>query len=203
MNTHRWIISARPRTGFAHRQRTLKPMWRREQGVALAVSLVLLVAMTILGVATLSSTSLNEKITSNAQQKSIAFEVAESAIASVWDKEYLSKALISGPANSGNNPVPITAPDADTGLTNDFDMQNSSGNTVVDIDGTLTVQFCGEVAPIGSDLNADESATTFVFKLIDVNSVVQIANTSTRVDHVQRGAATAAKTNRTGACPTR
>jgi len=171
--------------------------------VALVISLVLLMAMTILGVATLSSTRLNEKITSNAQQKSIAFEVAESAIASVWDKGYLTNALTAGPANSANNPVAVQAPDADTGLAADFDVKNGSGNTVVDVEGELTVQYCGEVAPIGSDLNADESVTTFVYQLIDVNSVVQIANTNTRSDHVQRGAATSARTGRTGNCPVR
>jgi len=176
---------------------------RSERGVALVISLVLLVAMTILGVATLSSTRLNEKITSNAQQKSIAFEVAESAIASVWDKGYLTNALTSGPADSANNPVAVQAPDADTGLAVDFDVKNGSGNTVVDVEGELTVQYCGETAPIGSDLNADESVTTFVYQLIDVNSVVQIANTNTRSDHVQRGAATSAKTGRTGNCPVR
>jgi len=174
-----------------------------ESGVALVISLVLLMAMTILGVATLSSTRLNEKITSNAQQKSIAFEVAESAIASVWDKGYLTNALTAGPANSANNPVAVQAPDADTGLAADFDVKNGSGNTVVDVEGELTVQYCGEVAPIGSDLNADESVTTFVYQLIDVNSVVQIANTNTRSDHVQRGAATSARTGRTGNCPVR
>ncbi|NND92740.1 MAG: hypothetical protein HKN42_17935 [Granulosicoccus sp.] len=172
---------------------------RRERGVALAISLVLLVAMTILGVATLSGTRLNEKRTANAQQKSIAFEVAESAIASVWDKAYLSKSVTSDPNNSGNDPVPVPAPDADTGISSEFDQGNADRG--VDIDGTLTVQYCGETAPVGSDLNADESATQFVYMLIDVNSVVQIANSSTRADHVQRGAATSARTNRTGNCP--
>lgn len=174
---------------------------RSERGVALVVSLVLLVAMTILGVATLSGTRLNEKRTSNAQQKAIAFEVAESGIASVWDKEYLSKAVTSNPDNNGNDPVAITAPDADTGLDTAYDqMTNGKG---INIDGTLTVQYCGEVAPIGSDLNADESSTQFVYMLIDVNSVAEVANTNTRADHVQRGAATSAKTNRTGNCPAR
>jgi type IV pilus assembly protein PilX len=176
-----------------------QPCRHRQQGVALVISLVLLVAMTILGVATLSGTRLNEKRTSNAQQKSIAFEVAESAIASVWNKEYLSKAVTSDPNNGGNDPVAIMTPKSDTGLEDDFD-QLTDGRGV-DIDGTLTVQYCGEIAPVGSDLNADESATQFVFMLIDVNSVTRVENTSTVADHVQRGAATSAKTNRTGNCP--
>lgn len=173
----------------------------KQSGVALAISLVLLLAMTVLGIATLSATGLNEKITSNSQQKAVAFEVAESAIASVWDKAYLINLLTSDPSNLGNDPEPVASPDADTGIISDFDMVTSGRG--IDLDGELTVQYCGEVAPVGSDLNADESAPTFVYKLIDVNSVVRIGNSSTVADHLQRGAATSARTNRTGSCVTR
>lgn len=171
----------------------------RERGVALVVSLVLLIAMTILGVATLSGTRLNEKRTSNAQQKSIAFEVAESAIASVWSAQYLISALTSNPTDSGNDPMAITSPDADTGLSADFD-QLTDGKGV-NIDGELSVQYCGEVDPVASDLNADLSAPQMVFLLVDVNSVARVANTRTEADHLQRGAVTSVKTNRSGNCP--
>ena len=187
------------RLSCGHRGGPLPVGFQNQQGVALVISLVLLVAMTILGVATLSGTRLNEKITSNAQQKAIAFEVAESAIASVWNKEYLSKAITSNASDVGDDPAPIQSPDADIGFNSNYD-QHKDGKKVVDVDGTLTVQYCGEVAPVGSDLNADQSATQFVFMLIDVNSVAEVANTATRADHIQRGAATSAKTGRTGNC---
>jgi hypothetical protein len=188
-NTYSWRVGRYPQVNLAS-----------QRGVALVVSLVLLVAMTILGVATLSGTRLNEKITSNAQQKAIAFEVAESAIASVWDKAYLSKAVTSNFSDDGNDPAPILSLDSDTGFSSDYD-QDNNGKKIVDIDGTLTVQYCGEVAPVGSDLNADQSAAQFVFMLIDVNSVAEVANSATRANHIQRGAATSAKTGRTGNCP--
>ena len=187
------------RLSCGHRRGPLPVSFQSQQGVALVISLVLLVAMTILGVATLSGTRLNEKITSNAQQKAIAFEVAESAIASVWNKEYLSKAITSNASDVGDDPAPIQSPDADIGFNSNYD-QLKDGKKVVDVDGTLTVQYCGEVTPVGSDLNADQSATQFVFMLIDVNSVAEVANTATRADHIQRGAATSAKTGRTGNC---
>ncbi len=171
----------------------------RQQGVALVISLVLLVTLTILGVATLSGTRLNEKRTANAQQKSIAFEVAESAIASVWNKAYLTKAVTSNAADSGNDPGVVMSADADTGLLDDFDqLQDGKG---VDIKGTLSVQYCGETVPMGSSQSADESDVQLVFMLIDVNSVAQVEKTSTRADHLQRGAVTSVKTNRTGNCP--
>ncbi|MGQ7845566.1 PilX N-terminal domain-containing pilus assembly protein [Granulosicoccus sp. 3-233] len=182
-----------------NRKRQICKPLKQEKGVALVVSLVLLIAMTILGVATLSGTRLNEKRTSNAQQKAIAFEVAESAIASVWDVGYLNVALTSDATDSGDDPAAIVSPDEDTELTNAFD-QLTDGKGV-NIDGELSVQYCGETAPVASDLSADLSATQLVFLLVDVNSQVQVANTSTRSDHVQRGAVTSVKTNRTGNCP--
>ena len=171
----------------------------RQQGVALVISLVLLVTMTILGVATLSGTRLNEKRIANAQQKSIAFEVAESGIASVWDSSYLTTAITSNTADSGNDPAAVWSADADTGITTDFNhLHDGKGVTV---EGELSVQYCGETVPMGSSQSADESDVQLVFMLIDVNSVARVANTSTRADHVQRGAVTSVKTNRTGNCP--
>lgn len=171
----------------------------RQQGVALVISLVLLVTMTILGIATLTGTRLNEKRTANAQQKSIAFEVAESGIAAVWGIPYLTTAITSDGAGTGDNPGAITSAETDTGMNSDFN-QAVDGNGVI-IDGTLTVQYCGETVPMGSSMSADESRMQLVYLLIDVNSVAQVADTSTRADHVQRGAITSVKTNRTGNCP--
>lgn len=170
-----------------------------QQGVALVISLVLLVTMTILGVATLSGTRLNEKRIANAQQKSITFEVAESAIASVWDYPYLTSAITSNTAGTGDDPAAVMSVDADTGTLTDFDQLHDGKG--VNIEGTLSVQYCGETVPMGSNQSADESDVQLVFMLIDVNSIAQVANTSTRADHVQRGAVTSVKTNRSGNCP--
>ena len=171
----------------------------REQGVALVISLVLLVTMTILGVTTLSGTRLNEKRIANAQQKSIAFEVAESAIASVWDRTSLTTAITSDSADGGDDPGAVLSADSDTGLNTDFNHLHDGKGMAVE--GELSVQYCGETIPMGSSQSADESDVQLVFMLIDVNSVARIANTSTRADHVQRGAVTSVKTNRTGNCP--
>ncbi len=173
---------------------------QKQEGVALVVSLVLLVAVTILGVTTLSGTRLNQKITSNAQNKAIAFEVAESGIAAVWRQDYLM-AAISDSSNALNDPAPLPSPEADTGLNNDFDFDNSDGRT--DIQGELTVQYCGEGQPVGSSLNADKSNPGTVAVLIDVNSKTSLSNSATRADHVQRAAISAPSTGRTGACPAR
>lgn len=172
---------------------------QKQEGVALAVSLVLLVAVTILGVTTLSGTRLNQKITSNAQNKAIAFEVAESGIAAVWSKEYLM-ASIKDASNATNDPAPLARPDTDAGF-DDFDAGTTAGATGVD--GHLTVQYCGEGTPVGTSLNADKSNPGTVFLLIDVNSVASLNTSSTEANHLQRAAISAPSTGRTGACVTR
>lgn len=51
-----------------------------QQGATLAISLILLFLATIVGVSTIRSTLLEEKMSDNAQDKSRAFEAAESAL---------------------------------------------------------------------------------------------------------------------------
>jgi len=173
----------------------------KQRGVALAISLVLLVAMTILGVATLSGTRLNEKITSNAQQKAIAFEVAESAINSAWSVGSLVRSVKKIPASQFNGPDPVTASDLVPTLSKEFDQKNDKGAKVVDIGVDVTVQYCGESPlPDGSNLSADESDVQLVGLLFDVNGMAEIENSNTRADHVQRGSLVRPKTGRTGDC---
>ena len=53
---------------------------RAERGVALVVVLVLLLVMTLLGLAVVRSTLLEEKMSSNLYDRSLAFQAAESAL---------------------------------------------------------------------------------------------------------------------------
>ncbi len=170
----------------------------RQRGAALAVSLILMVAMTLVGVAMLSSTRLNERISGNAQQKAMAFEVVESGISSVWSAGFLRN-LLATTEMSSNKPEAITIADSDTGMASDFDIVNAGLGT--DIEGSLTVQYCGEVAPLGTSLNTDESMVHMVALLVDIRGQASIANTGTHADHVQRAALTSPQTGRTGNCP--
>lgn len=52
----------------------------RQAGVSLVVVLVLLVAMSLLGIAILRSTAMQERMSANLRDRSIAFEAAESAL---------------------------------------------------------------------------------------------------------------------------
>jgi type IV pilus assembly protein PilX len=65
MNTH-------PRYGIAPK--------RRQDGATLVVVLILLLIMTLLGLASLRSTILEERMTSNLLDRSLAFQVAEAGL---------------------------------------------------------------------------------------------------------------------------
>ena len=53
---------------------------QRQRGVALIMALVFLMILTIIGVTALSTTSLQEKMAGNVQDKNTAFQAAESAL---------------------------------------------------------------------------------------------------------------------------
>ncbi len=174
----------------------------RQDGMALAVSLVLLVAMTIVGIATMSGTRLNEQITSNTQQKAISFEAAESSINTVWNVTALLNTIKELPAGVYNDPEPVVPAGLSAQLSADFDQVNARGVSV-DITADVSIQFCGETSlPTGSSLSADESKLQMAGALFDVNGVAEIAGSKARSDHLQRGYVIRPKTGRTGSCVT-
>ncbi len=60
--------------------RTLSPGRARESGAALAVSLIMLLVMTLIGVTSMGTTNLEEKMAGNTRDRAIAFQAAESAL---------------------------------------------------------------------------------------------------------------------------
>ena len=182
----------------------IKPA-KKQQGVALAVSLLLLVAMTIIGVSTLTGTKLNEQITSNAQQKAITFEAAESAISTVWDAGQMMDAVEQFPITPYDNPDVVERADLDIKLHNDFDQKTYDNTaTSVDVLAEVTIQYCGEsTLPEGSSLSADESKLQMVGLLFDINGNAGIANSKARSDHLQRGVLVRPKSGRNANCVVR
>ncbi len=63
-----------------HKHSTHSPLQTRQQGVALAISLILLVVITMLSLTAMRSANLDTKITLNHQHKRITFQSAESAL---------------------------------------------------------------------------------------------------------------------------
>lgn len=190
------VCTARHGYGFVRTRQS-------QRGVALAISLVLLIAMTIVGIATLSGTRLNEKVASNAQQKSVAFEVAESAINTVWNMDEIFASIEAIPEADYAAPPDYVPPGVAAALLVDFD-QTSDAKTVVDIAGEVLIRFCGESKALvanGTEVNAGQAlATGFAPVLFDVAGVATINNSAASAEHVQRGAVSLPVTGRGGAC---
>jgi len=56
-----------------------------QRGAALAVGLVLLLAMTIIGISALNTTSLEERMAGNTQEMNRAFQIAETGLSTAFD----------------------------------------------------------------------------------------------------------------------
>lgn len=63
----------------------LSALPRRQQGVALAVALVLLLVVTVLGLASLRGTALQERMSANMYDRSLAFQRSEAALRAAED----------------------------------------------------------------------------------------------------------------------
>lgn len=148
----------------------------------------------------LTGTALSEKIASNSQQKSIAFEAADSSIQSVWDPAYIRPQLAASVATDAAQSKPVKQPDSITGLLSDYDIQTQNG--IVDLSGEVTIQYCGETNVLAGNLNADESSITLTGLMVDVTGTVNIENTNARSLVVKRGVLTAPRTGRSGSCVT-
>lgn len=169
---------------------------RRQQGMALAISLIFLVLITIIGVSTMRSTTMNEVIASNAQQKSITFQVSESVIEGIWDTGFI---LENTPTDPNNDPYPAEAVATDKDnipFANRFDKGAGS------ITATGSIQYCGEdFRLLGYEQSADESKPAFVAHTYSIRGVGEIPAANTYSEHDQRGYLVRPEAGRTGNCP--
>ena len=175
---------------------------KKEQGVVLVISLIIQLALTVLGVASLAGPRLNEMAASNTQQKATAFEAAESAITYGWSIDYLILALRSSVPGEFNNPTPISPAGLETILSSSLDQRHADiDRLTVDITATVTVQYCGETArPPGSGLSADETDIGMAGLQFDVSGRAAIEGSAAVAENVQRGVIVRPSTGRTGNC---
>lgn len=172
----------------------------KQQGVALAVSLIFLVLITIIGVTSIRGTTMNELMSANAQQKSAAFQIAESVIEGVWDTDYILQntptALVDPPA------ISLTTDKNDLSFNDSFDIAAYGTTAAVAVNAHATLQYCGEEFKlIGYSQSADESTPAFVAHVYSIHGVGEIAAANAAADHDQRGYLVRPETGRTGNCP--
>jgi len=157
---------------------------KKQSGAALAISLILLVAMTILGVATLNMTRMAEKVSSNAQQKAIAFEMAESVLTSMWSADDLLFRLDKS-RTTNLEPDPVAQTQETSILNASLDQENNFGKSV-DVSATAEIQFCSEKPIDGTEMNADEGIYGLIGVEYDLRAMSQIANSKANAKHVRR-----------------
>ncbi len=58
---------------------------RRQRGAVLIVSMIMLIVLTLLGLATMNTTQLGEKMAANSQQMTHAFQAAETALSQAFN----------------------------------------------------------------------------------------------------------------------
>lgn len=76
------------------------PGARRQSGVSLVIVMVLLIAMSLLGVAILRSSAMQERMGANLRDRSLAFQAAEAAL------RYAQDVILGGGAWDTNVPTP-------------------------------------------------------------------------------------------------
>jgi len=76
---------------------------KRQSGVALFISLVLLLILTVLGLSSVQTTSLQERMARNARDTNLAFQAAESAVkdAEALIETFSSLVLFTAPGTEG------------------------------------------------------------------------------------------------------
>ena len=172
----------------------------QQQGVALAVSLIFLVLITIIGVTSIRGTTMNELMSANAQQKSTTFQIAESVIEGVWDTGYILKKT---PAQLIDPPADVIDKDLnDVDFDVMFDMPAYGATAAIAVDANATLQYCGEdFKLLGYQQSADESTPAFVAHIYSIHGVGELTAANASADHDQRGFLVRPEAGRTGNCP--
>ena len=172
----------------------------KQSGAALAISLILLVAMTILGVATLNMTRIAEKVSSNAQQKAIVFESAESVLTSMSAADDFQDRLRAS-RTSNLEPDAVAQTGETTVLNTALDQENTFGKSV-DVTASAEIQFCAERPKDGTERSADQSENGIIGVQYDVRATSEIANSNARAEHVRRVAIDGVRFYSVGKCTT-
>ncbi len=73
---------------------------KKQQGVILAIGLIILLLMTLIGISGMQSTTLQEKMTGNFKDRNLAFQSSEAALRDA--EQYLRTTLTIPPFNSTN-----------------------------------------------------------------------------------------------------
>ena len=136
------------------------PLLARQRGMTLVIVLIFLLLLTLLGVGSMSTSNMQERMASNAQSQTGAFQTAESAIAQVIADNTAFDAVMS---SSGMAPAINTV-------------------TIGGVPTTATTSFVRKTPVLGGSLGLDSPLASYNFS-IDSNAT--IAATGAHAQNVQ------------------
>jgi type IV pilus assembly protein PilX len=135
-------------------------LWATQQGSALLVSMIILMAMTIIGLNSMGTTVLEERMASNMRDKNLAFQAAEAAVRAaekVIDEEIISTNSFDTDGSDGyyNN--------ADYRLWEDINWDDTDSIEYTDFDSTYgvksspryVIQHISTIGDAADELNLD------------------------------------------------
>ncbi|KZY30693.1 hypothetical protein A3752_06030 [Oleiphilus sp. HI0081] len=135
----------------------------RQQGAALVISLIILIVMTLVGVSSMSTSLVQEKMAANAQNTNITFQAAESSVGGLL-------------LDLTNNQDALTDTMGEPGTRGEI---TSYDIEAIDVSADYQVTYLGEVIlSSGSSLDADEGSTDVKAQRFDVAATGRLESTN-------------------------
>jgi len=137
---------------------------KKERGATLIVSLIVLLVLTLIGVAGMNTSVMQERMAVNSQNSNRAFQAAESTVRSLMDEVY-----------ANNLDLLRESMQNSSGVSSKVDVTIDSDNGVT---GSYKARYLGEVIiTSGSSMDADESSNQLKGFRYELEGEASVANT--------------------------
>ena len=148
----------------------------QQQGAVLVMALVMLTVLTLIGVSSMNSSTIEMKVSSNTQQHDIAFQAAQGIIGIASSED--------SPLNTNNYQV-FETDDTQPGYEQNLAYTGSSGKSAA----TAATTWIGCKAQIGSSLEEGKAPVVNFFNVRAVGNTVTGSATSVQMQGVRYPAA--------------
>ncbi len=134
---------------------------KRQQGAILTISLIILFLLSILGLAVMKTSTLEEKMAANSLHEDIAFQAAETISESIIsDAQNMTDAY-----NSATHSIPVT----------------HTNSLMSEVTATSTVSYTGQGIAHGYSFGEDSGSFQAYRFIVDSTGTINQANTATRI----------------------
>ncbi len=148
----------------------------RQQGAVLVMALVMLTVLTLIGVSSMSSSTIEMKVSSNTQQHDIAFQAAQGIIGIASSQD--------SPLNTNNYQV-FETDDTQPGYEQNLSYSGSSGKSTA----TAITTWIGYKTQIGSSLEQGKAPVVNFFNVRAIGNTVTGSATAVQMQGVRYPAA--------------